>query len=106
MREFKWGLLERNIPAQNTPDGVRAVNKNCVVTSESAQKYIESKFGDDLEATLDAMRHLAKAHGPKELDAIGFKLYERFRPEIPGGKNGWGAKGELSLSLIQRMTEE
>ena len=103
--EFYIGLLGRNISAQNTPDGVRAVNKDRVVTSESAQKYIESKFGDDLEDTLDAMRRLAKAHGPKELDAIGFKLYERFRPEIPGGKKGWGAKGELSTTTIENLAK-
>jgi len=23
-----------------------------------------------------------------------YALYERFRPEIPTGKNGWGAKGK------------
>ena len=103
---FSIGLLGRNIPAQNTPNGVRGLNKENIVTSESAQRYIESKFGDDLQVTIDAMRALAKAHRPKELDTIGFNLYERFRPAIPGGKRGWGAKGELSLSHIQGMAEE
>ena len=84
----------------------RALNKEAVVTSESAQKYLESKFGEDFEAARDAMRTLAKAHKPAELDKIGFKLYERFRPSIPGGKKGWGAKGELSLAQIQKLAHE
>jgi hypothetical protein len=29
-----------------------------------------------------------------------FSLYERFRPVIPEGVRGWGAKGELDLDLI------
>ncbi len=104
--EFYIGLLGRNIPALNTPDGVRAVSKERAVTSESARRYIESKFGDDLDAALNALRKLTKAHGPKELDAVGFKLYERFRPKVPSGKKGWGAKGELSLSRIQAIERE
>jgi hypothetical protein len=27
-----------------------------------------------------------------ELNRIGFRLYEKFRPEIPPGSSGWGAK--------------
>lgn len=104
--DFYIGLLRRNIPAQNTPDGLRVVNKERVVTSESARKYIENKFGDDLEPVIDAMRQLAKAYGPKELDAIGFKLHEKFRPAFPGGKKGWGAKGEPPLSGILEMAKE
>jgi hypothetical protein len=32
-----------------------------------------------------------------------YTLYERFRPEIPAGEKGWGAKGELDLGLIQQL---
>ena len=34
---------------------------------------------------------------------VAYSLYERFQPEIPEGKKGWGAKGELDLGLIQRL---
>jgi hypothetical protein len=30
-------------------------------------------------------------------------LYEKFRPEIPPGKKGWGASGKLDLDLIRKM---
>jgi hypothetical protein len=35
--------------------------------------------------------------------AHAHSLYERFRPEIPSGKAGWGAKGELDLRLIRSL---
>src|SRR5262245_44964107 len=33
-------------------------------------------------------------------------LYERFQPDIPAGKKGWGAKGALDLGLIGRLAKE
>ncbi len=35
-----------------------------------------------------------------------FELYERFRPAIPEGVKGWGAKGELDLGLIKALARE
>jgi hypothetical protein len=35
-----------------------------------------------------------------ELNRIGFRLYERFRPEIPTGNEGWGAKAALDVGKI------
>jgi hypothetical protein len=34
------------------------------------------------------------------------RLYERFRPDIPAGKKGWGAKGDLDLRVIGRLAKE
>ena len=102
--DFYVGLLGRSIPAQNTPEGIRAVNKERVVTTESVQRYLKGKFGENLDRVTGAMKKLAKANTPKELEASGFKLYEKFRPAIPGGKKGWGAKGELSLATIEKLT--
>jgi hypothetical protein len=44
---------------------------------------------------------LAAAHEPADLYRRGFRLYERFRPEIPAGEAGWGAKGELVLVKVR-----
>ena len=30
---------------------------------------------------------------------------EAFRPGIPSGESGWGAKGELSLKKIERLAQ-
>ena len=39
---------------------------------------------------------------PDELAQRGFGLYEQFRPKIPEGVSGWGAKGELDLGGIAK----
>jgi hypothetical protein len=43
---------------------------------------------------------------PKELADHCYQLYEQFRPEIPGGAKGWGAKGDLDLGLIERLARQ
>ena len=46
------------------------------------------------------MEALAASLPPEELNRVGFRLYERFRPEVPQGVEGWGAKGELRIERI------
>jgi hypothetical protein len=52
-----------------------------------------------------ALEHLAKAYTPRELEARAYDLYEKFRPEIPEGKKGWGAKGELDLDYVRSLAK-
>jgi hypothetical protein len=66
---------------------------------------LESKFGDALPKTRKAMTELANALNPDELAQKGFGLYEQFRPQIPEGVQGWGAKGELDLGRIRKLAE-
>jgi hypothetical protein len=40
---------------------------------------------------------------PFQLAEEGYGLYEKFRPESPPGKKGWGASGKLDLDLIHKM---
>jgi hypothetical protein len=97
--------MGRKIPAKSTPDGIRALNKDAIQKPEAAQKYLESKFGDHLDACIDAMTKLVKAYTAAELDQAAFGLYEQFRPDIPAGVKGWGAKGELKLNTIIRLAQ-
>ena len=46
---------------------------------------------------------LANALDPDELAQQGFSLCEPFRPEIPEGVGGRGAKGELDLGRIPKL---
>ena len=93
------------MPTTNTEDGIRAVKGAQVIDPEGVQRYLESKFGDDLGRVRSAMQRLAKSHKPKELAGRAFPLYERFRPAIPEGVRGWGAKGDLDLGLIGRLAK-
>jgi hypothetical protein len=52
------------------------------------------------------MQRLARSFQPKGLAERAFELYERFRPSIPEGVKGWGAKGELNLGLIEGLAKE
>ena len=100
---FLVELCGRGVPAVDTPDGVRSVNKDKVVEPESAESYLEKKFGDSLEPVRDAMFELAESFDDEELADRAFKLYEGFRPDIPAGKRGWGAKGDLSTKKIRAL---
>lgn len=98
-------LLGRGVPVVKTPRGLRAAIKGEAIHAGSVQGYLEQKFKDDLEDTRKAMKKLAKAFTPKQLESKAYTLYEKFRPEIPEGKKGWGAKGELDLDYIRSLAE-
>jgi len=104
--EIRVTLLGRPIPAKQTEKGVRAVDKDKPVEPEGVERYLGEKFGAALEDARKAMRALAKAFSPAELNDLGFGLYERFRPFIPEGVRGWGAKGELDLAAIRTMAKK
>jgi len=98
-------LLGRGIPAVKTPKGLRAAIKGEPIHAESVQSYLEQKFKEDLEDARKAMEKLAKAFTPKQLESKAYGLYDTFRQEIPEGKKGWGAKGELDLDYIRSLAE-
>jgi hypothetical protein len=101
--EFWVEICGRPVPAKNTPDGVRAVVKDKPIEPAGVEKYLSSKFGDDLADVRGAMRTLASAFAPDDLAGAAYSLYEQFRPSIPPGKRGWGAKGKLDLDLIRSL---
>ena len=98
-------VLGRGVPVVKTPRGVRAAIKGEAIHAGSVQSYLEQKFKDDLDETRKAMQKLAKAYTPKQLEKKAYDLYEKFRPEIPEGKKGWGAKGELDLDYIRSLAK-
>ncbi len=101
--EFRVELLGRALPAMNTEEGVRAVVESKPIEPDVVERYLESKFGDALAEVRKAMTELAHALKPDELAQRGFGLYEQFRPVIPEGVQGWGAKGELDLDGIRKL---
>ena len=96
-------LLQRAVPVVRTPEGIRALAKERPVDPGSVERYLKSKFGDALPDVTAAMQKLAAAFAPPELAARGFALYAKFRPEIPEGEAGWGAKGNLDLATIEGL---
>lgn len=98
-------ILGRGVPAVRTAQGLRASIKGEVIEPESVQAYLEKKFGNELGEARAAMEALAKAFTPEQLRTEAYSLYEKFRPEIPEGKKGWGVKGELDLDYIRSLAK-
>lgn len=98
-------ILGRGVPAIKTPNGLRAAIDGKPIYAESVETYLKQKFGDDFDEARAALEKLAKAYTPKQLESKAYGLYEKFRPKIPEGKKGWGAKGELDLDYIRSLAE-
>ncbi len=101
--QFMVNVLGRVMPAITTDEGIRATIKGKPIDPDSVRRYLENKFGNELEEVQAAMEELAKAYEPDELAAKAYSLYEKFRPDIPEGERGWGAKGELDLGYIRSL---
>jgi hypothetical protein len=101
--QFWVALMGRPIPAMQTGQGLRAVEGDRPIEPEGVERYLRGKFGEGLEPVRRVFDDLARAFPPKELAVRAFSLYERFRPCIPDGVQGWGAKGELDLDCIRSL---
>jgi len=101
--EFRVALLGRAVPVVRIPEGIRAVEKDKPCNPASVEKYLASKFGEHLEPATRAMAELALTYPPDRLAEVAFRLYERFRPEVPKGVEGWGAAGVLDLNAIREL---
>lgn len=96
-------LMGREIPVVKTPRGLRAAAVGEAIEPRTVQTYLEKKFGESLPEARSALEYLAAALSPAQLETQAFSLYEKFRPQIPEGKPGWGAKGELDLDRIRSL---
>jgi hypothetical protein len=93
-------LMGRHIPVVKTPAGTRATSDARAIDPASVHRYLAKNFGDHLAPARAAMAKLAKSLEKDALDAHAFGLYEKFRPAVPKGVRGWGAKGVLDLNVV------
>ncbi len=93
-------LLGRDLPVVERNGRPYALDHDKPASPRPARAYVGKAFGEHLLAVRKAMEALADSLPPEELNRIGFRLYERFRPEVPAGAAGWGKKGTLDLELI------
>jgi hypothetical protein len=97
-------LLGRAVPIVHTKAGIRAATDGRADDPAAVQRYLASRFGDALDPAREAMRALARSIPKGELEAKAFGLYEKFRPAVPEGQRGWGAKGVLDLARVRTLT--
>eukprot|EP01048_Picozoa_sp_COSAG05_P017619 COSAG05_NODE_2435_length_3067_cov_14.528976_2_plen_446_part_00 len=69
---------------------------------------IERGFGASLPAAYGAFMLLAASLSKETLEegTVPYSLYERFRPKVPSGTQGWGASAKLDLGLVMTMRDE
>ena len=99
-------LLGRDVPVVEESGALRALDHDKPASPAAAAGYVEQAFGEDLGAVRAAMETLAGSLAPEELNRVGFRLYEHFRPEVAAGAKGWGAKGVLDLGRIRGAADE
>ncbi len=95
-------LLGREIAVA---DSGAALDKGKPASATGVRTYLTRAFGDRLDGVRAAMEALAASLPPDELNRVGFRLYERFRPEVPEGVQGWGAKAVLDIGRIRRAAD-
>lgn len=99
-------LLGRDIPLVPGADGsVLAERDGHPAPAAPVEAYLARAFGPRLGEVRTSMEVLADGLDAAELNRIGFRLYERFRPEVPEDVSGWGAKGRLDLARIRAAAE-
>ena len=96
-------LLGRIVRVAESAEGPRAISKNVLVRPEAVERYLRSKFADQLCAALTAMERLAEGRPKDTLNDEAFHLYEQFRPIVPSDERGWAAKGVLDLDRIHAL---
>lgn len=69
--------------------------------NEAAQK---KKFGEEqyerVKALMENCLQIWKGD-EEELNGKAFKMYEKFRPGVAAGQQGWGRKGELEMDRLR-----
>jgi hypothetical protein len=75
-----------------------------MIPSMAVQRYLAKAFGGHLDEVRKAMDELASRYGSAELNRIRFRLYERFRRDVPYGNEGWGKRAVLDVETILAAT--
>jgi hypothetical protein len=99
-------VLSRAVPVVQTGQGVRATINGQPIEPASVQRYLARAFGREYAAVREALEALAQAYPPDHLAARVYALYEQFRPAVPEGTKGWGAKGDLRLDAIRALARK
>jgi len=92
----------------------RPDNRQSDISSASDRAFLRlswlyrrpSPYPSPLATPAGGERRRALRLPPDELNRVGFRLYEHFRPQVPEGVSGWGAKAELQIEATERAASE
>jgi hypothetical protein len=94
-------LLGIEVPVSRTEDDTLSVEDGGKPTSAgSVRSYLVRAFGDRLAEVRAEMAALAVSRPPEELNRVGFRLYEAFRPDVAkGAEEAMGRSGKQGTIL-------
>ncbi|KAI0092018.1 hypothetical protein BDY19DRAFT_990766 [Irpex rosettiformis] len=92
-------LMGRRPLFQMQDESWRALSSDTPVSPASGFSYISRSLRQTAPFIVGALRLLADAYTPDELNKHGFSLYTEFRPEV----KGWGGRGEVRCEKILQL---
>ncbi len=107
MHVARWmtGYIDLREYQLQVDNDLRAAESNNKPSSPKAtQGYLQRAFGDRLEDVEGVFKELAESFSPEDAADSGYRLYEKFRPSVPQGQRGWGAKGVLDLQYVLSLS--
>ena len=85
-------------------DEVFAIDKGTnALKSVPIQAYLSRAFSSRLPDAEHGLKQLAESFSAEEIGGEAYRLYERFRPNVPQGQQGWGKKGLLELDRLAEL---
>lgn len=103
------GLLGVEVSTLRDPitDEVRTIDRGVHVDPLRVSALLESRFGTQLVPLKAEMRRIAAIFDPQSLKSrdgqLVYDLYVKFRPDVPRGRAGWGAKGSLEIEKLRTL---
>jgi len=95
-------LLGRDVRVVATGDGeLLAERDGAPASPDAVRRYLAKAFGDRLDEVRTAMKAAAALLPPEELNHVGFRIYEGFRPDVPVGVEG-GRQGRAGGRAYSR----
>lgn len=92
--------------AARIKDGeLRAADGEQPADPGGVQRYLAKAFGEHLDDVREAIEELADRYEPAALNRIGFRLYEKFRPDVPPDNEGWGTEAVLEVECSRAIQQ-
>ncbi|KAH7352938.1 hypothetical protein KP509_19G070600 [Ceratopteris richardii] len=102
----RFPVFGMSVPGKTTKEGLRlAVQSGRPIMPDPVEDYLHRSFGPNYETARAAMEDLANSFSAKEIGKKAYSLYEKFRPTVPYGVRGWGAKGFLDVRSMQALSK-
>jgi hypothetical protein len=101
-------IIGQSVGVVWTKEGMRACDdRRFAISSMAVVTYLERAFGAAYSRVYLAMHEVAQSFDdPAELDSRAYDIYTAFRPQIPKGAIGWGAKGTLDIQRIRAQKKQ